>query len=206
MISPQDLKRNAFSKTLKGYSVSEVDEYVMFLLTKYSEAFAEYQDLQIKYQSALSQLDAAKNEESTISATIVNAQKMADAIVTDAKEKANNIKESVSESCDRILSVYLDKVAAERDKLVQCEQAVAEFKNTLYDAYKKHLKMIDNLMPDDDVTPYLTDEQLEEKAVELAEEKLATGDAGEDMSIEHGEAEANEAVQPEVQDSVQSEG
>lgn len=194
MISPQDLKRIAFSKALKGYSTAEVDEYIEFLFAKYNECFAEYQALQQKYQTALEQLDAAKNDENTISAIIVNAQKMADAIVNDAKQKANDIKGSVSDSCDKILFAYREKVAVERDKLVQCEIAVSEFKNSLYEAYKKHIEMIDKIMPDEEETPYLTDDELEEKAVQLAEEKLGVGDAGEDMSAPASEgAEVKQA-------------
>ncbi len=173
MISPQDLKRNAFNKAIKGYAPGEVDEYISFLLSRYNEAYAEYAELERKYQAALSRLDEAKSEESTISATIVNAQKMADMIVNDAKEKANEIKSSVSESCDRILEVYRTKVAAERDKLAECEDAVAGFKDALYDAYKKHIAMIDSIMPDSEPTPYLTDDELEDKALELAENMLS---------------------------------
>ncbi len=191
MISPQDLRPTAFSKTLKGYATGEVDGYIVHLLNKYNEAYLEHQELERKYAVALEQLDVAKNEESTISATIVNAQKMADAIVNDAKEKAAEIKNAVSESCDRILSAYREKVSAERDKLTQCELAVAQFKNELYEAYKKHLTMIDNLMPDEDVTPVLTDDQLEEKAVVLAHEKLSKGDAGVDMTAEEPQPEAD---------------
>lgn len=172
MISPQDLKRTSFSKTLKGYSTTEVDEYVLFLLTKYNEAYSEYAELERKYNAVLAKLEEVKSEENTISATIVNAQKMADVIVNDAKEKANEIKSAVSESCDRIIDVYMAKVTAERDKLAKCEQAVADFKDMLYDAYRKHIALIDGIMPDEEPTPYLSDEELESKAVELANEKI----------------------------------
>lgn len=173
MVSPQDLKRSSFSKTLKGYSTGEVDEYVAFLLSKYNEAYNEYAELERKYSAALIQLNEAKSEENTISATIVNAQKMADAIVNDAKEKASEIKNAVSDSCDKILSAYKTRVVEERDKLAMCEKAVAEFKDALYDAYRKHISMIDGIMPDEEPTPYLSDEELEQKAVEMANEKLS---------------------------------
>lgn len=184
MISPQDLKRSGFSRSLKGYSTNEVDEYIDFLISKYGEAYAEFQELSHKYQTALNRLDEAKSEESTISATIVNAQKMADAIVNDAKEKASSIKNAVSDSCEEILAAYREKVSIERDKLEQCEKAVAEFKSSLYEAYKHHITMIDGIMPDEDVTQHMTDDELEEKAVENAREKLSMGDAGEDMSAD----------------------
>lgn len=197
MVSPQDLKRSSFSKTLKGYSTSEVDEYVAFLLSKYNEAYNEYAELERKYSAALIQLNEAKSEENTISATIVNAQKMADAIVNDAKEKANEIKSAVSDSCDRILSAYKTKVCEERDKLAMCEKAVAEFKDSLYDAYRKHISMIDGIMPDEEPTPYLSDEELESKAVEMANEKLAPSSS--DDSAEEKENDGSAHAQSEEQ-------
>lgn len=179
MISPQDLKRRSFAKTLKGYSVSEVDEYISFLITKYTEACNEYAELERKYKITLDKLDMAKSEENTISATIVNAQKMADAIVADAKEKASSIRDTVSDSCDRILDAYRSQVTVERDKLVKSEKAVAEFKNSLFDAYKEHIALIENIMPDEEETPYLSDEELENKAVELAKDKLEKAETAE---------------------------
>lgn len=183
MLTPKDLKRSGFSKTIKGYSVNEVDEYILFLLTKYNEAYAEYAELERKYSAALVQLNEVKSEETVVTATILNAQKMADAIINDAKEKANEIKGSVSDSCNRILDAYRLKVSAERDKLVECEKAVAEFKDSLYDAYRKHISLIDNIMPDEEPTPYLTDDELEDKAVELANEKINPGTLDEVGSV-----------------------
>jgi hypothetical protein len=55
------------------------------------------------------------------------AQKMADAIVNDAKQKAYDITNSVSDTCDEIIDLYMTKVKEEREKLVKCEAAVAEF-------------------------------------------------------------------------------
>jgi len=177
MISPQDIKKRTFSRTLKGYTPSEVDEYISYLVTKYTDACDEYAELERKYNVALEKIEQAKSEENTISATIVNAQKMADAIIADAKAKADDIRTAVSETCDRIIDVYLEKVKAERDKLAKVETAVVDFKASLYDAYKEHISMIDNIMPEKETTPYLTDEELEAKAIELAKEQIKTDDS-----------------------------
>ena len=172
MVSPKELKKAIFSKTIKGYAVNEVDEYIAVLLARYNELYAECAELERKYSAALIRLNEVKSEETIVTETILNAQKMADAIINDAKQKSNEIKGSVSDSCNRILDVYRVKVAAERDKLVECEKAVAEFKDSLYNAYRQHISLIDNIMPDEEPTPYLTDDELEDKAVELANEKI----------------------------------
>ncbi len=200
MVTPQELKRSSFTKTIKGYATSEVDEYVLFVLTKYSELYNAHVDLERRYALAVDKLENAKSEENAISATIVNAQKMADAIVGDAKEKAAEIKGAVNDSCDRILDAYMTKVTAERDKLQRCEEAVAEFKKSLYDAYRAHLEMIDRIMPDNEPTPYLTDEELENKAVEFAQENLSFDSTGKSTEEENKSVDVETETSEEISD------
>ncbi len=183
MISPQELKKKIFTKSIKGYSCAEVDEYISYIISNFSELSAEYAELQRKYGVAVEKLSSAQNEEKVISATILNAQKMADAIVYDAKKKAENINSAVSESCDRIIDAYRQKVALERDKLLESEKAVAAFKNSLLDCYREHVRLIEQIMPDDDVTPYLSDEELEDKAANIARENLTKLNDGDDISV-----------------------
>ena len=172
MISHQELKKREFTKAFMGYSPAEVEDYVAFVLSRYNELSLAYNELERKYNAALSELEMAGSEEAVVTSTIRNAQKMAEEIVNEANEKASVVKGAVSESCNKILDVYRSKVAAERDKLAECEEAVISFKNALYDAYKKHIEMIDNIMPDEEPTPYYTDDELEEKAVEIANNRI----------------------------------
>ncbi len=183
MISPQELKKRSFSKSFSGYSASEVDEYIAYLTSLYNEVYAENVELQQKLVITNEKLNAAKSDESAISATILNAQKMADAIIGDAKEKAaelidnatirsDEITSSISDSCERIINAYMTRVTVERDRLEKLESAVSNFKDSLYNAYKEHISLIDSIMPEDNTTPYLSDEELENKALEIAEDSM----------------------------------
>ena len=201
MLSPKEIKKGSFSKSLKGYSAAEVDEYIAYVISKYTELYNAYAMLEGKYNIALEKLENAKSEENTISATFVSAQKMADAIVTDAKQKAYEITSSVSDTCDEIIDVYMAKVKAEREKLVKCEAAVAEFKDMLFEAYKKHIELIDKVMPDCDPTPYLSDEDLESKAVEFANEKISST-IGEAV-VSTGENAVSDAVANDANDGAE---
>ena len=174
MVSPSELKKKEFTKSIKGYSPAEVDEYIAYLIANYSEAVKEYAELEKKYRSALEKIDAAKDEESAISALIVNAQKMADTIVNDANEKARAVTESVSDSCDKILSVYKQNVIAERNKLAEMEKKAVEFKESLYAAYRTHIEAIDKILPDEekDSISDATEEELVDAAIDLASQKI----------------------------------
>lgn len=185
MVNPQELKQAAFSKSFKGYSVSEVEEYILYLTETYGELYAAYESLEAQYKSAVDALAEATDADVMATNTVkravaqaeeivAEANKTAEEKVSEATKRADDIKNSVGESCDKILDVYLSRVTEERDKLVKCEKAVAEFKDALYDAYRNHISMIDKIMPDIEPTPYFSDEELEAKAVELAKEKLSS--------------------------------
>ena len=185
MVNPQELKQAAFSKSFKGYSVSEVDEYIVYLTETYNELYAAYESLEAQYKSAVEALAEATDADVMATNTVKRAVASAEEIVAEANKKAeemvdaatkraDEIKGSVSESCDKILDVYVTRVAEERDKLVKCEKAVAEFKDALYDAYRNHISMIDKIMPDVEPTPYFSDDELADKAMELAKDKLAS--------------------------------
>ena len=179
-----DLKRAEFSLERKGYSPAQVDEYITGLLSAYEALEKEYAELDKKYRAAVIKLEEAKNEESTISTIIVSAQKMADSIIKDAKEKAGAVNAALSESCDELLADYTKKTREEQIKLKKARKAVEEFKNSLYNAYKGHLSAIEMILPDDEIEaeiPEKDDETLAGEAMQLAREKYEN--AGDDVEI-----------------------
>lgn len=169
-----ELKRVEFAIDRKGYSTIQVDEYISLLLSKYEELEREYTELDKKHRALQLKFEEAKNDENTISTIIVSAQKMADSIIKDAKDKAKAISGTLEESCDEILSAYSEKVKAERDKLRRAEKNVADFKDSLYRAYKEHLDAIELIMPEEKAESKMSDaedEALVDEALELAKKK-----------------------------------
>ena len=200
MVMPNQLKKKEFSKTIKGYSVPEVDEYISYILSSYQDMFNEYAELEKKYKATLHKLEEARSEESTFSSLVLDAKKMADAIVKDANEKARAATDAVNESCEKILSTYRENVTAERDKLAKMEKLAKDFKESLYSAYREHIQAIDNILPDEENSESesistATDEELMDAAVDLARRKYGAENPGEPagMGVEQGDSAAAQA-------------
>ena len=200
MVMPNQLKKKEFSKTIKGYSVPEVDEYISYILSSYQDMFNEYAELEKKYKATLHKLEEARSEESTFSSLVLDAKKMADAIVKDANEKARAATDAVNESCEKILSTYRENVTAERDKLAKMEKLAKDFKESLYSAYREHIQAIDNILPDEENSESesistATDEELMDAAVDLARRKYGAENLGEPagMGVEQADSAAAQA-------------
>ena len=186
MVLPAELKKKEFSKGFKGYNAAEVDEYVSYLLSKYAEAAREYAELEKKYKTALVKLEEAKSDENTFSTMVLEAHKMADALVSDAKEKAAAMLAEATEK----------KAAIEESVNVSCDKILA--------TYREHVAAIDRILPDEDPEnesiSTATDEELIDSALDLASRKYNTG-AGD---IELPPTRNDKADKPGSQDKKES--
>ncbi len=192
MINPQELKNKTFSKGITGYNCAEVDKYLAYILEQYTEAYKDNAELEKKLRNMSLKLEQAKSEESIVSTTIMNAQKMADQIIKDANVKAKAITEAVRSSFEQIINAYKDRAVKEQNNYEALQKKAIEFKSALMEGYKKHVELIDELVPFNSVDeiPQASDEELVELALKNAGEKIS-GNAGFDAENEQQENTAD---------------
>ncbi len=142
MLAPHELKNKSFSKSLKGYNPAEVDEYIEFLIGKYTEAYRENNELERKLHVVVTNLDEIKDEEESIRSTLISAQKMADKIVEDAKERADIITGAIKERCDAVIAEFKEQLGAEKQEMWELRTRIVEFKKELFDMYRGHIESI----------------------------------------------------------------
>ena len=147
MIPPHELKNKEFTRVMRGYSIPEVDEYIAFVMEKYTELYRENDALERKLQSALDNLEAMKDEEQAIRTALINAQKAGKKIVADASDRADKIMRSTKSDCMRVLAEFRDKTAAERKTLAELKTSVAVLKQELFVKYQEHIELIEKLTP-----------------------------------------------------------
>ncbi|MBE6623116.1 MAG: DivIVA domain-containing protein [Ruminococcaceae bacterium] len=195
MINPQDLQNTDFSKSFKGYSCTEVDKYVEYVVEQYTELYREYAELEKKVKILGAKLEEAKNDQSSVSATLLNAQKMADEIIKDANNKANAINGAIKESFDEIVEQYRTVIANEQKKLLEAQKNAIDFKVGILDGYKDQIKMLCELIPldsMDDVNIRSVDEVVE-NAISGAGAKLGVKPENEEDVSEETETESENA-------------
>ena len=91
MLTPLDIENKRFTKTLKGYNVEEVDDFLDQLTLEYEKLYkenAEYRDQADKYQK---DLEHYRNVEHTLQNTLVMAQTTAEDIKSMAQKQADQI-------------------------------------------------------------------------------------------------------------------
>ncbi|MBQ3195747.1 MAG: DivIVA domain-containing protein [Clostridia bacterium] len=145
MLAPHELKNKAFSKAVRGYNPTEVDDHIEFLIEKYTELYRENTELNRKLRVAVTKLDEIKDEEESIRSTLVNAQKMGEKIIKDANAQADLITGAIKDRCDAVIADFKRRMVSEKEDLWNIRTAVLDFKTEVFELYRKHIEELHNI-------------------------------------------------------------
>ena len=133
MLTPLDIENKRFSKTIKGYNVDEVDDFLDQLTLEYEKLYRENAEYREQIEEHRRDLEHYKNVEHTLQSTLVMAQttaediksmaqKQADQIIRDAQSEARHAVEGIvkeefeirkrTEELKRQFDVYKAKMEA----------------------------------------------------------------------------------------------
>jgi cell division initiation protein len=91
MLTPLDIENKRFSKTLKGYNVDEVDDFLDQLTEDYEKIYRENAELRDQVDESKKELEHYKGVEQTLQNTLIMAQTAADDIKASAQSRAEQI-------------------------------------------------------------------------------------------------------------------
>ncbi len=107
MLTPLDIENKRFTKTIKGYNVEEVDDFLDQLTLEYEKLYKENNEFKEKLEQSKRDLEHYRNVEHTLQNTLVmaqttaediksTAQKQADQIIRDAQSEAKRAVEGIT--------------------------------------------------------------------------------------------------------------
>ncbi len=169
MIQPNELKKKNFSKAVRGYAQSEVDEYIDFLIDTYTQLYRENAELERKLHLVSAKYNEIASDEESIRSAVLKAQKLSEAMVSNARKKADDIVFTVEERCKEVLEENNRKLEEEKKRLSDMRAMALEFRDKLYSQYLTHVKLIKEMdLPspdrvDADLTAF---NEMQEKAMD----------------------------------------
>lgn len=130
MLSANDIRETKFSKAMGGYKQEEVDILLDKIEADYEAHERAVRELQATIEALKKEIEGYKSSQSSIQSVLLSAQKLADQIVAEAKEKSEAILLEARGSVERIsqeekeLSAAFEEKASSRK--AQIEQELEE--------------------------------------------------------------------------------
>ena len=184
MFTADEIRQITFEKTMRGYRPEDVESFMENIADEFEAMEKEKRDLEEKLYLLAEKVEQYKAEEESIKTTLINAQRLGESIVSDARVKADNvIREATIKKNDIISSAY-NEIEGTEEILNRLRKEVSDFKRNILSLYKTHIESLSTL-PDD-------------KAEEQPEEVVEEAPAQEESVVEEAVQETVVIEEPVV--------
>ena len=151
MLTLNEIRNVNFRKSnFGGYRAEDVEAFIDEVQRSYDSLLKENAELLKRLESLTTKLEEYQREEDSIRNALMNAQKVGDASLRDAKHKAEIILKDATIKAEKIVSNAQVEIHRERDVIEKMQRDIADFKAKLLKAYKEHLTLI-NSIPNEDI-------------------------------------------------------
>ncbi len=187
---PPEMKSNeirtvTFDKSMRGYRCEDVDAFLHRVADQVDQQEATIADLEKKLQILAQRIEGYRADEDTLKTALLNAQRLGENVIHEAKQKAESILREASLKAESLNEQAKGQVLEQRMELERVQSEVAHFKASVLSLYKSHIESLSTL-------PGGEAEQQEEEQPETEVQEVA-------------EAELTEQAEPTVEFAVEDE-
>lgn len=118
MMTPQEVANCTFAKSVMGgYNMASVDDFLDKLTEDYAALYKENAALKAKLKVTVDKMAEYREEQDAIRTTLLTAQKMASAMMTEAEQKRDAMIVEASRTAKERLAALKEEVAAQERHL-----------------------------------------------------------------------------------------
>lgn len=196
MISPQEIRTVTFDKIVRGYRPEDVDAFLQQVAQDMEHLVNDNAEKEKKLYILAEKIEEYRRDEDNLKTALLNAQRMGENVIREAKQKADAILREASIRADTLTQVASEQVDEQQEELVRLKAEIARFKNDILGMYKKHIELLSDL-PDDDKA---VEEQLAPVLEEVVEPQVETKEESVEAipTVEEEVEPAVEAVEEET--------
>lgn len=176
MFTADEIRQITFEKVMRGYRPEDVESFIENIADEFDALEKEKRDLEEKLYLLAEKVEQYKAEEESIKITLINAQRLGESIVSDARVKADNLIREATIKKNDIISSAHNEIDGTEEILNRLRKEVSDFKRNILSLYKSHIESLSTL-PDEKTEEVPTVEETVEAAPEaeaVAEEVQET--------------------------------
>lgn len=145
MIVSEEVRCVSFDRTLHGYRCEDVDDYLKQVADSMDEMAAENEELQKKLVVLAQRIDQYRAEEDTLRTTLINAQRLGDNVIKEAKQKAAEIIRTANIKAEDREQQSRSEVDLGKQELKTLKREADNFKRSLMTMYRKHIELLSSI-------------------------------------------------------------
>lgn len=160
MISSQEIRTVTFEKSMRGYRPEDVDSFLQQVADTIDALTKEKEESRKKLYILAQKIEEYRKDEDNLKTALLNAQRMGENVIHEAKQKAEEIIRKARIGAEDITRQAHEQVQEETLEYQRISAEVAAFKANVLSLYKQHIESLSTL----------PDYEEEEPAAEEAEQ------------------------------------
>lgn len=147
MLSYSDITDYKFEKAGfgGGYRPEDVDKFMLRIAADFRQIETEKAELEQKLMTLAGKVEEYREDEESLRAALLGAQKLGDSIIRESKQKGEMIVAAARGEAQRVTDDFHRQLDREQGTLTKLQQEVTTFKNRLLLLYRQHLDLVNAL-------------------------------------------------------------
>jgi len=153
-MTPYEIQNKHFDKAMSGYNRDDVHAFLIQVADFVDGMEEEKNELLRKMEILAEKVEEYREDEESLRAALIGAQKLGDSVVRDSRKKAESILEEARRKSDEMLAETRINMKKESKALTQMQAEVAKFKTTILSMYKQHIEIIQTIPYAEETPPH----------------------------------------------------
>lgn len=148
-MTPNEIHNKQFDKAMSGYRPDDVNAYLEQVADYVEELIEEKSVLDQKIMVLAEKLEEYREDEDSLRAALIGAQKLGDSVVRESKRKAEQILAEAQTKADLMVADIRHNIDRETGTLNKMQAEVARFKSQILAMYRQHIESINSIPYDE---------------------------------------------------------
>ena len=149
MLAPLEINNKEFKRSFRGYSESEVDEFLDDVFKDYEKLYRENIELKETVDRVNSKLEHFQHMENTLHNTLLIAQETAEEVKLNAKKETELVMKEADIRSQKLMEEAASKVRRMNTEYEELKKQTQIYRTRLRTLLQAQLEMLQNAAEDD---------------------------------------------------------
>ena len=145
MLTSNEIRTVSFDRTIRGYRCEDVEAFLQQVADQFDQQQATMADLEKKLHILAQKIEEYRADEDTLKTALLNAQRMGENVIHEAKQKADSILREATLKSESLNEQAKAQVLEQQMELERVQAEVAHFKASVLGLYKSHIESLSTL-------------------------------------------------------------
>lgn len=149
MLTPLDIHNKEFKKNFRGYSETEVDEFLDKVIKDYEQLYRENTELKETIERVSSKLEHYQQMENTLHSTLVIAQETAEEVKLNAKKEIELLTKEAEIRAQKMVEEAMTKVRRMTGEYEELQKQAQIFRTRMRTLLQAQMEMLNSAEADE---------------------------------------------------------